>query len=325
MSATPAATAGDAVAASPAPQGRHAPRKGDAAARRPAPSQDPAPCAELGLLLGDIATLLSHTIGRHIVTRQSAAAGLWAAGCGAIPVEDAILAVTLDAIAAADDPDATHRIEATNAPIEPTSEAARLGIPPGDYVRVDVRTEAPPRPGARAIPPSARHLIAIGAAFALYPAHTHGLGHSLFLPRALEATPSSITASEPVRETILLVEDDDAVRHYTRHALTSQGYAVIDAVSGPHALDVLESAERIDLLLTDLILPGGVNGKQLADAVRAGRPNIPVLFTSGFADERIGDDLDLDPFSLLLPKPYRREELTTKVREALRSPSGAIN
>jgi CheY-like chemotaxis protein len=88
---------------------------------------------------------------------------------------------------------------------------------------------------------------------------------------------------------------------------------------GQEALDVLRGGGSIDLLFTDLVMPGGINGRQLADEARRLRPHLPVLFTSGYAAESIMRDDRLDAGVHLLGKPYRRAELAAKVREVLAS------
>ncbi|MEX2502838.1 MAG: response regulator, partial [Trueperaceae bacterium] len=95
------------------------------------------------------------------------------------------------------------------------------------------------------------------------------------------------------------------------------GYLVVEASDGRRALELLERHPEARLLLTDIVMPGGLNGRQLADAARARRPDLPVLFTSGYAEHAVVHHGRVDPGVRLLTKPYRRSELAQAVHEAL--------
>jgi CheY-like chemotaxis protein len=99
--------------------------------------------------------------------------------------------------------------------------------------------------------------------------------------------------------------------------LETLGYKVLAAGMGSEALAILERGETVDLLFTDLLMPGGMNGRELAERALAIRPSLKVLFTSGHAEGVIGNGGKLDPSAHLLRKPYRREELVSKLRELL--------
>ncbi len=118
-------------------------------------------------------------------------------------------------------------------------------------------------------------------------------------------------------ETILVVEDDAAVRENLMVQLTGLGYQVFGATSGAEALDVLKQNQRMELLFTDIMLPGGMNGLQLADTARAMCPEIKLLFTSGYTEQSMVHQGQIDPDVELLSKPYRREQLAAKVRKVL--------
>jgi CheY-like chemotaxis protein len=117
---------------------------------------------------------------------------------------------------------------------------------------------------------------------------------------------------------VLVVEDEDAVRKLVIANLKRLGYRTLEAAGAVQAEAILKGDEPIDLLFTDVILPGGKTGRQLADEGRALRPAMRVLFTSGYTQNSIVHQGTLDPGVKLLSKPYRREELARKVREALR-------
>jgi signal transduction histidine kinase/CheY-like chemotaxis protein len=118
-------------------------------------------------------------------------------------------------------------------------------------------------------------------------------------------------------ETILLAEDEAAVRVATRTILEQSGYRVIEAANGHLALDTFRKRmHEIDLVMTDMIMPG-MNGRELADQLRAMRPDTPLLFTSGYTDDTVLRQSLLEPGSLFIQKPYTPQSLTAKVREAL--------
>lgn len=118
-------------------------------------------------------------------------------------------------------------------------------------------------------------------------------------------------------ERILVVEDDELVRSHAVRLLGSLGYAVKEAVSPTEALALLDDGWTADLLFTDVMMPGGLNGRQLADAALIRQPGLKVLFTSGYTEDAIVHGGRLDPGVNLLGKPYRRAELAAKVRHVL--------
>ncbi|GLH77969.1 histidine kinase [Bradyrhizobium sp. SSBR45G] len=149
----------------------------------------------------------------------------------------------------------------------------------------------------------------------------HGTSIKLYLPRST-ATPAA-TAEQHLPnatggdETILIVEDDPLVRQHVVTQVGSLGYTTLAAANAAEALAVLEHHPEIDLLLTDVIMPGGMNGRQLADAARAQRPSLKTLFTSGYTENAIVHHGRLDAGVLLLAKPYRKAELARMIRIAL--------
>ncbi|MGM0632037.1 MAG: ATP-binding protein [Pseudomonadota bacterium] len=130
-------------------------------------------------------------------------------------------------------------------------------------------------------------------------------------------TPPAAVGLVGGQENILVVEDNESVRQYVAAQLDGLGYQVREAASAAEALAIVDSGWPIDLLFTDVVMPGGMNGKQLADAARLQRPALKVLFTSGYTEDAIVHQGRLDPGVTLLGKPYRRAELVTKVRQVL--------
>jgi len=156
----------------------------------------------------------------------------------------------------------------------------------------------------------------------------HGTTVRLLLPRApddaarADARPAPAAAAERARdgETILVVEDDEGVRQHGVQALKSFGYRVIEACDGADALRQLDAQPdlRIDLLFTDVVLPGGMTGRALTDAVRARRgAALPVLYTSGYTRDAFAGGGRLDADVRLLAKPYTLEALASSVRQAI--------
>jgi CheY-like chemotaxis protein len=150
----------------------------------------------------------------------------------------------------------------------------------------------------------------------------HGTTVRLYLPRgkALEtaaAATAASTESQRGTETILVVEDDPDVRQLAVTQLRSVGYKVLEAPDGASAISLLGSEARVDLLFTDVVMPGGMTGQQLAQKARRQRPQLKVLFTSGYTPESVVHQGKLDAGIHLLSKPYRRDGLARKIREVL--------
>jgi CheY-like chemotaxis protein len=153
----------------------------------------------------------------------------------------------------------------------------------------------------------------------------HGTVFKLYLPRAQPAERQAQPA-EPVAEqtakhageaVILAVDDNPDVRATVLVQLRGLGYRVREADSAHSAIEILDSTDRIDLLFTDIIMPGGLNGKELATKARARRPDLKVLFTSGFPGTSTGPGTRFDEGDVLLSKPYRKRDLAKAVEEVL--------
>ena len=148
-----------------------------------------------------------------------------------------------------------------------------------------------------------------------------GTTFTIHFPSSGEPTPATPRAHRETEsldgtETILLVEDDDAVRRLVARTLQSHGYHVIEASSPAQALQTVEEQAEFDLLLTDVVMPG-MNGRQLAETLLADRPTLKVLFTSGYpADTMIRHGI-ADGSAAYIGKPYLPIELARKVREVL--------
>jgi len=113
---------------------------------------------------------------------------------------------------------------------------------------------------------------------------------------------------------IVLAEDDGGVRTATKFILEGAGHRVLDAVNGVEALAVLRRTPHVDLLVTDVIMPGGLGGRDLAERARAIRPRLKVLFTSGYADGRLSEGDIVAGTAAFGPKPYTKESLIGAIR-----------
>ncbi|MBV9062029.1 MAG: response regulator, partial [Alphaproteobacteria bacterium] len=118
-------------------------------------------------------------------------------------------------------------------------------------------------------------------------------------------------------EVVMIVDDEATVRMLVSEVLKENSYRVLEAYDAASAMKVLESGQPVDLLITDVGLPGSMNGRQLADAVRVGRPELKVLFITGFAENAAVGNGHLDPGMAILTKPFPMTTLANKVREML--------
>jgi two-component system, cell cycle sensor histidine kinase and response regulator CckA len=150
-----------------------------------------------------------------------------------------------------------------------------------------------------------------------------GTTFRIYFPAVAGATPSPAGAPAPAEisfgrsETVFLVEDDPVLREFVREVLTQHQYRVVEAASGAEALENWDRVkEEVDLLLTDLVMPNGVSGWELANQLRRRRADLKVIFSSGYSEEIIGSDFDLER-AWFLPKPYNPQQLTQLVRRCL--------
>jgi signal transduction histidine kinase/CHASE3 domain sensor protein/ActR/RegA family two-component response regulator len=160
-----------------------------------------------------------------------------------------------------------------------------------------------------------------GGHIKIYSEQGHGTTIRLYLPPAAGAAETDVPPLAPTSqggsETILVVEDDSMVRNFVTAQLQSLGYKTVTAADSRAALAHVASGERFDLLFTDVIMPGGITGRELAEEVSKQRPGTKVLYTSGYTDNSIMHHGRLDEGVTLLAKPYRRSQLAQMVRQAI--------
>jgi PAS domain S-box-containing protein len=156
----------------------------------------------------------------------------------------------------------------------------------------------------------------------IYSEEGHGTAVKIYLPRAtgLDQTVAEIQASSRIEggnEVVLVVEDDALVRRYVITQIASLGYTTLQASNAAEALDVIGRTAKIDLLFTDVIMSGSMNGRQLVDEALKRRPSLKTLYTSGYTENAIVHHGRLDSGVLLLAKPYRQSDLARMLRMAL--------
>jgi signal transduction histidine kinase/ActR/RegA family two-component response regulator len=286
--------------------------------------------------------MLRRTLGEHIEIELVRGAGLWPALVDAAQLESALLNLCLnarDAMPAG----GKLTLETANAAFDQRYVDQHPDVAPGQYVMLavsDTGVGIPREDLGRVFEPffttkEKGRGTGLGLAMVygfvkqsaghigIYSEPGHGTTVRLYLPRAHGAAAQageSPALDAEVRggaETVLVVEDDEPVRQLACVELRGLGYHVLQAPSGADAMRIIEGGEPIDLLFTDVVMPGGTSGRELGDAARALRPGLKVLYTSGYSENAIVHHGRLDPGVMLLPKPYRRDDLARAVRTAL--------
>ncbi|HYD99480.1 MAG TPA: CHASE3 domain-containing protein [Alphaproteobacteria bacterium] len=302
---------------------------------------------DLNQLVIEMGALLGRTLGETVSVRAVTAASLWPTHVDPAQVENAILNLALNARDAMPN-GGTVTIETGNVTLDAFEARAHGDVRPGDYVTVAVRDEGtgmPPDIMERVFDPffttkPEGQGTGLGLSM-VYGFVKQSRGHiqidsapgcgttvRLYLPRA-QAAPTAAAKPRAADdalpgggETILVAEDNDDVRGFAVQILEDLGYAVLQAPTGDLALEMIEAGAPVDLLFTDVIMPGRIRGGELAMRARALRPGLPVLFTSGFTDNAILQDGRLDEGCHFLGKPYRPAEVARKVRAALDAAAG---
>lgn len=285
--------------------------------------------------------LLRSTLGEAVQLEIVQAGGLWKALVDAAQLESAILNLCLNARDAMP-VGGRLTIETANAHLDAVYAQKEGDLAPGQYVMIavsDTGTGMDAQTLERVFEPFfTTKEVGKGTGLGLsmvYGFVKQSSGHirvysepglgttvKIYLPRAHDQTADVVearpdTQAIPGREHILLVEDDELVREHVSMLLRSLGYQVSQAADGHQALEALERLGAVDLLFTDVVMPGGMSGRQLADTVRQQYPGIPVLFSSGYTENAIVHHGRLDPGVYLLQKPYRRQELAAMVRQVI--------
>ena len=301
---------------------------------------DPTP-TDVNQLIASLTDLVRSTVGPGIEVQTQAEPALWLTCVDASQLENALLNLCINARDAMPD-GGQLRIATANLNIA-DGQAAQLDLPPSDYIRVsvtDTGTGIAPEVIGRIFDPFfTTKPLGEGTGLGLSMVYgfvrqsggqvrvdsTPGVGTTmnLYLLRhegegqARDAVPTHVPRPHSGQAVVLLIDDDATIRSLLGEELREAGYAVMTAANGPEGLAVLQSTQAIDVLVTDVGLPGGLNGKQVADAGRRLRPGLKILFITGYAEKAaVGDGLP-GPGMLLVTKPFEFAELAEKLRKLL--------
>jgi signal transduction histidine kinase len=304
---------------------------------------------DLNRLVSDMIEILHRSLGEDINIETVLGAGLWPTFVDAHQVENVLLNLALNAKAAM--PKGGHlTIETANCYLD-DAYVERFGdIEAGQYVLLcvsdtgtGIRTEILDRvfePFFTTKPQGEGSGLGLamvhgfvkqsGGHIRIYSEQGHGTTVKIYLPRATgDEKVAAVPAGKPARatptagarkdETVLVVEDNDGVREYAVEVLEQLGYRVLAASDAKEALRLLSDGKHVDLLFTDIVLPGAITGRVLADQAKDMRPDLRVLYTTGYTRNAIVHQGRLDPDVHLLNKPYTQQSLARKVRDMLDS------
>jgi PAS domain S-box-containing protein len=306
---------------------------------------DPKPVDANKLVLG-MSDLFNRTLGEHIVVEIALSDDLWTTLADAYQLENALLNLAVNARDAM--PDGGRLvIQTENCWLDDPQAADMADIPPGRYVALAV-TDTGTGMGKETLdqvfePFFTTKDVGHGSGLGLSQVHGFvkqsggqvkiysepGLGTTvkIYLPRMTDEDAATVAEQghaidgSASQATILVVEDDEDVRAYSTALLEDLGYHILIATNGAEALAMLRAHPEVRLLFTDIGLPGGMNGRELADAVRRLRPRLRILFTSGFATNAIAHGGRLEPGVQLLPKPFTYQTLAVKIAAVLDAPT----
>jgi PAS domain S-box-containing protein len=292
--------------------------------------------SDINRLIAGMEDLLQRTLGEQVELRTILAADLWTAFTDANQLESAVLNLAINARDAMPD-GGRLTVETANAQLDEAYAASREDVEAGDFVMIsvsDTGTGMPPDVVAKAVDPFfTTKPVGEGTGLGLsmiYGFAKQSGGHlridsqlgrgttvNLLLPRALQAavvldTPAT-DAPRGRGETILVVEDDTTVRLIISEVLEELGYDVLVASDARPAIPLLQSDRRVDLMVSDVVLPH-INGRKLAEIARGARPDLKVLFVTGYAENATVRGDFLDEGMDLLTKPFPLEALGAKVR-----------
>ncbi|VTU28751.1 Blue-light-activated protein [Variovorax sp. PBS-H4] len=294
----------------------------------------------LGRLLGATTDLYRRTLGEAVEVETVIAGGLWNTSVDVVQVENALLNLAINARDAMNGV-GKLTIEVGNAFLDEAYARVNADVVAGQYVLIavsDTGAGMTPEIMAQAFEPffstkPEGQGTGLGLSMVygfvkqsnghvkIYSEVGHGTTVKLYLPRSQEAedlpAPADARVVSGGTETVLVAEDDEEVCATVLETLTELGYQVLKAHDGESALAIIQSGIKIDLLFTDVVMPGPLRSPDLARKARERLPDIAVLFTSGYTQNAIVHGGRLDPGVDLLTKPYSREDLARKVRQVI--------
>jgi signal transduction histidine kinase/CheY-like chemotaxis protein len=303
---------------------------------------------DVNRLVSGMSELLRRTLGEQVAIETVVAGGLWRTLADPNQLENAILNLAVNARDAMPH-GGKLTIETANAYLDARYTAEYEDVEPGQYVVLgitDTGSGMSKEVMERAFEPfyttkdvgqgTGLGLSQVyglvkqsGGHVKIYSEEGEGTTIKIYLPRLLAGAEAQVPAAPaepalpepaaagPDAEAVLVVEDDDDVREHSAGMLSELGYPVFEARDGAEALRVLDEQPRIALLFTDVGLPGGMNGRALADEALSRRPDLKVLYTTGYARNAIVHDGRLDPGVHLVAKPFTYAELAEAVRRVL--------
>ncbi len=302
---------------------------------------DPKP-TDVNRLINGMEDLIRRSVGPDVELEVVGAGGLWSTRIDQSQLENALLNLCINARDAMAPGGGRLTIETSNKWLDDRA-ARQRDLPPGQYVSLcvtDTGTGMAPEVQAQAFDPffttkplgqgtglglSMIHgfVRQSGGQVRIYSEMGRGTTMCLYLPRhageadEAEAISMPIVAEGGHGETVLIIDDEETVRMLVAEVLGDAGYTVIEAPDGPAGLEILRSDRRIDLLISDVGLPGGMNGREVADAARESRPDLRVLFITGYAENAaVGNGL-LAPGMEVLTKPFVMGDLAAKVHDMI--------
>ncbi|MBU4612563.1 PAS domain-containing protein [Achromobacter sp. GG226] len=298
--------------------------------------------ADVDRLVAGMREIIARTLGPGVALDVRTTEGLWSVLIDTPQLESALLNLCINARDAM--PDGGHLVIATGHVGLAANAASELDLPAGEYVTLSVTDDGigmssdivgkifdpffttKPTGQGTGLGLSMIYGFTRQSGGQVRVASTPGLGTAmtLYLPRHADAVPAGeapvVLASDAgslAGASILVIEDEAPIRALMAEVLADAGCRVLEAADGAAGLRVLRGSERIDLLITDVGLPGGLNGRQVADAGRAVRPGLRVLFVTGYASKAAVGAGDLDEGMSVLTKPFNVLDLESRVRDLI--------
>ena len=302
---------------------------------------DPRP-TDINRLIGGMEDLIRRTVGPSIEVEVVGAGGAWGVRVDRSQLENALLNLCINARDAMAPEGGRLTIETANRWLDDRAARERE-LPPGQYVSLcvtDTGSGMTPEVIAHAFDPffttkplgqgtglglsmTYGFVRQSGGQVRIYSEIGKGTTLCIYLPRHFgeaetdEKVDPAPTVDAGAGGQVLVIDDEIIIRMLIVEVLQEQGYAAIEASDGAEGLKILQSEARLDLLITDVGLPGGMNGRQLADAARATRPDLKVLFITGYAENAVIGNGYLAPGMELLTKPFAMHALAVKIRDLL--------